>query len=80
MPICCRAENGFPTEDYRKAGYWGEYSCDIPSSVLEHMLEFIKKEIKPELIFWTGDNSPHNVWANSVGEVSNSTIWITQTI
>jgi hypothetical protein len=41
------------------------------------MLNFVKDEVKPDLFFWTGDNSPHNVWANSIPEVGNATLNIT---
>lgn len=32
------------------------------------------------MFFWTGDNSPHNVWANDNNEVSNATYNITVAI
>jgi hypothetical protein len=41
------------------------------------MLDFIKNDIKPDLIFWTGDNSPHNVWDNDNDEVTAATSNIT---
>jgi hypothetical protein len=28
--LCCRVENGFPSEDERKAERWGGYRCDLP--------------------------------------------------
>ena len=34
-------------------------------------------EIKPDVIFWTGDNSPHNIWENSEDEVIRSTKIVT---
>jgi sphingomyelin phosphodiesterase len=33
--------------------------------------------LNPDLFFWTGDNSAHNVWSNSDEEVSTATINIT---
>jgi len=33
------------------------------------MFEFWKDEIKPDVIFWTGDMSAHSVWENSNEEV-----------
>lgn len=29
------------------------------------MLNFVKTEVKPDILFWTGDNSPHDVWENN---------------
>ncbi len=28
--LCCREENGFPTEPERHAQQWGSYLCDLP--------------------------------------------------
>ena len=41
------------------------------------MLAFIKDEIKPDIFFWTGDNSPHDIWQNDNKEVIDSTVNIT---
>jgi hypothetical protein len=44
------------------------------------MLDYVKEEIKPDLFLWTGDNSPHNVWANNDEEVLMATLNITRII
>lgn len=44
------------------------------------MFQYISDEIKPDVLFWTGDNSPHNIWENSVEEVIDSTLNITMMI
>lgn len=44
------------------------------------MLDFVKTEVKPDLLFWTGDNSPHNVWSNSNEEVAEATVNVTKMI
>lgn len=69
MPLCCREENGFPADPKDAARKYGEYNCDTAPIVLEMMFKFIRDEIKPEVLFWTGDMSPHNVWENSNEEV-----------
>jgi hypothetical protein len=69
MPLCCRPENGIPADPKDAARRYGEYNCDTSPEVLELMFKFIRDEIKPEVLFWTGDMSPHNVWENSVQEV-----------
>lgn len=33
------------------------------------MFEFIRDDIKPDVLFWTGDMSAHSVWENSYDEV-----------
>lgn len=69
VPLCCRKENGIPADPKDKAGYWGEYSCDTTRPVISKMFDFIKDEIKPDVLFWTGDMSAHSVWENSNKEV-----------
>ena len=36
--------------------------------------------MKPDVLFWTGDNSPHNTYNNTEEEVLNYTIKTTQMI
>lgn len=44
------------------------------------MLQFVRDDVKPDMFFWTGDNSPHNVWSNNNAEVGNATYNITMEI
>jgi len=44
--------------------------------VLDHILN----EAKPDVVFWTGDNSPHNIWSLTDEDVANYTIKVTQMI
>lgn len=44
------------------------------------MLDYIVKEAKPDVIFWTGDNSSHNVWDNTNEEVTSYTVTVSQMI
>lgn len=69
MPLCCRKENGYPENAEDAAGPWGAYLCDPPHQTLTKMFEFIKDEIKPDVLFFTGDMTPHDVWENSEPEV-----------
>jgi hypothetical protein len=41
------------------------------------MLEHINNVTKPDLLFWTGDNSTHNTWATTEEEIDNYTLVIT---
>lgn len=70
MPLCCREENGFPSDPKDAARTYGEYNCDTAPIVLTMMFEYMRDTIKPEVLFWTGDMSPHNVWENSHEEVA----------
>ena len=70
MPLCCRAENGLPSDPSKGAGEWGSYNCDPPHNTITNLFHFLKDEIKPDVLFWTGDMTPHNVWENSMEEVA----------
>lgn len=64
-PLCCRATSY--GQNY-SAGYWGEVNgvCDIPFQLVESSLRQIKqKHPDIDLIFWTGDNVPHDIWNTS---------------
>lgn len=71
MPLCCREENGYPADPKDAAGIWGDYRCDTTPAALTKMFEFVRDEIKPDVLFWTGDMSAHSVWENSNEEVAD---------
>jgi sphingomyelin phosphodiesterase len=78
--LCCRANQGFPTEKERQAGRWGSYQCDTPPETLEKMFQYIAEVVKPDVLIWTGDNSPHVIWENDFKEVVSATTNITNMI
>ena len=78
--ICCREEFGYPTDPQDQAGKWGGYYCDLPLITLQNMLQHIAQNHDIDSIFWTGDNSAHNVWSNSNEEVIDYTLMITNEI
>jgi sphingomyelin phosphodiesterase len=58
--ICCREDGGFPTDPSNQAGPYGNYYCDIPPKLFHSMGDYIKSEVKPDVILWTGDIAPHD--------------------
>ena len=70
MPLCCREENGYPADPPDAAGSWGDYNCDTTPGTLTSMFEYVRDVIKPDVLFWTGDMSPHSVWENTNEEVT----------
>ncbi len=49
-------------EKENAAGYWGSNSvCDLPLQTFDKFLDDVK-EINPDLIIWTGDNTAHDIW------------------
>lgn len=41
------------------------------------MFTYIRDVIKPDVMFWTGDNSPHSIWENNEEEVIEATLNMT---
>ena len=44
------------------------------------MMQFIANDLNPDMMFWTGDNAAHNDWDNSVEEVIDYTVSISDMI
>ncbi len=60
---CCRKDSVHnPPGDVKYAGKFGTLDgpCDIPVVTVEETLKYIKDTLKPDILFWTGDNSPHD--------------------
>jgi len=70
-PLCCRDDSvtlykstSIGWKKHVSAGYWFTpqvYACDIPHYFVDAAFEEMAKE-KYDLIYWTGDLPPHNVW------------------
>jgi hypothetical protein len=58
--IGCRSECGYPADPKLAAPLYGSYGCDVPLITFELMNKFINEELKPDVIFWTGDVPPHD--------------------
>jgi hypothetical protein len=44
------------------------------------MLKFIKEEIKPDIVIWTGDTISHSFWADTRLNVIDKLTIVSQTI
>ena len=55
------------------AGKWGArgYNCDPPQITFESTLEQVKSH-QPDLVFWTGDSTPHDEPFLTTEEVTNT--------
>lgn len=51
---------------------------DIPMKTFKSMLDHIVETDLPDMVFWTGDNSAHNVWNNNSNESIAYTIEVTE--
>lgn len=56
---CCHSWD-IGIDPYLKAGYWGDYGCDTPYSLVNYTVNWIRNNINPDLIMWTGDTVGHN--------------------
>lgn len=64
-PVCCRANVSSLPNSTRKAGRWGTLSnCDLPLKTFNLFLDQVKN-MKIDLVLWTGDNTAHDVWQQS---------------
>lgn len=54
------------------AGKFGSRSgpCDPPQITFQQTLEYIRDTIQPDVIIWTGDNSPHDEYSTNQAEVT----------
>ncbi|XP_064489500.1 sphingomyelin phosphodiesterase-like [Ornithodoros turicata] len=60
-PLCCRS--GPPATEAAKAGKWGyPGKCDIPFRTLESMMQHAANTHQIDMILWTGDLPPHDMW------------------
>mmetsp|Transcript_59748 Transcript_59748/g.82080 ORF Transcript_59748/g.82080 Transcript_59748/m.82080 type:complete len:103 (+) Transcript_59748:706-1014(+) len=64
--MCCRKRNGYPDDPAKRAGPYGSLAaCDVPVSMLYKLGDKIN-ELKPDVLFWTGDVPPHDQWEYSL--------------
>lgn len=80
VAACCRMGSGFPPAGEPGAGRWGSNYCDLPMETFDNLLEYITETVKPDMMFWTGDNTAHNVWNNTADETTIYTITVTNMI
>lgn len=80
--LCCRSSFGPPPTGGIAAGQWGSNAglCDLPQQTFVSLMDFVASDIQPDLLFWTGDNSSHNIWSNTVEEVTSYTESVTNMI
>lgn len=78
-PLCCRAVNGYGKTPNTTAGKWGDYLCDLNLALLENLADHWQTmPNKPDFVFWTGDNPPHDVWLSTREENINNSAFLTQ--
>lgn len=59
---------------------FGCEGCQTPYVNLVAMLTFVRDEIKPDFLVWTGDNSKGDTWSNTIDEVISYVVNVTGTI
>ena len=77
-PLCCHE----PASNYSriKAGKFGSFvNCDISNNTLKSFVQ-AAKELEPDFIIWTGDNSEHNNWNSTQEEIYEATTAIRDAI
>lgn len=60
------------------AGYWGSLNdCDLPLQTFQLFLQELE-QMKLDLIIWTGDNTPHDIWQQSQTYNLNFTLLLSE--
>lgn len=59
--MCCRHKTENPESPAKEYGSFGKMGCNLPTKTFELMIDKIN-ELKPDIVFWTGDFIPHEVW------------------
>ena len=59
--MLCRKSSGIIKISNDTAGKWGNQDCDLNQLAFKSLLQFIKNEIKPNVVFWGGDSAPHDI-------------------
>ena len=52
-----------------KYGSFGDFGCGTPLITFQDMIKFIKSEVKPDVVFWTGDINPHDLASHDYEEI-----------
>ena len=70
---CCR-NNAYKGQGSKIAGKFGSTDgpCDPPQITFQQTLEYIRDYIQPDVIIWTGDNSPHDDYSTSQTAVTTT--------
>ena len=50
-------------------GSFGDFGCGTPLITFREMIEYIKNEIVPDVVFWTGDMNPHDLASHDYAEI-----------
>ena len=72
------AELADKTPNDSPAGYWGSLNkCDLPLQTFNLFLKEVEK-MDLDLIIWTGDNTPHDIWDQSQSYNANYTTLLSE--
>lgn len=52
-----------------KYGSFGDFGCGTPLITFKDMIKYIKEDIVPDVIFWTGDFNPHDLASHDYHEI-----------
>lgn len=69
-PLCCRQGDGKAAPGEAGAGLWGTVdACDVPFSLVDSLFKHLSSiQDQFDVVYFTGDIPPHNVWNQSKGD------------
>lgn len=65
--LCCHLDSvSVGSKPSSTAGLWGDYGkCDTPVATYKLLLDHVSRKDKIDMIVWTGDVPPHDIWNQS---------------
>ena len=81
LPCCCLAETGLAEDGEDAAGFWGDYSCDLPSYTFEDMVKHLAEaHTDLDYVIYTGDSPAHDVWLQTTDKNLEHQVFVLNTI
>ncbi len=76
---CCRVDSGAPRSDADRAGVWGTLGrCDVPERTVLSGVQFLAREVRPDMVLWTGDSMESGSYNASKELITRSMLRITE--
>jgi sphingomyelin phosphodiesterase len=75
--LCCRDITNNIKES---AGEWGTYPCDLPFNTFSFLTEVKANGDEIDLLYYTGDSVPHDLWQYTKNYIINTTKTVSNTL
>jgi len=81
LPCCCLSSTGLAEAGQDSAGYWGDYSCDLPGNTFQDMVRHVAEaHTDLDYVIYTGDSPAHDVWLQTTDKNLEHQVFVLDTI